>query len=296
MSAAVLLLPDFLLIALGALLARSRSFGAPFWSGVERLVYYVLFPALLFRSLATAPLSIGDALPLVAVGIAFTATGAVLALLAGPLFHLPQPVFAACFQCAFRFNTYVALAAASRVAGPAGVATISLLIGVLVPLVNIAAVAMLARGGDTRFASAIVRNPLVIACVAGIAWHAVGWPVPALPARVLELLAAAALPLGLLAVGAGLRIERGTLRPSTLAWFHAVKLGIVPAVAWALGHALGLGPVERQVAVIMAAVPTATSAYILAMQMNGAGAPVALLISSGTLVAAITLPLWLAVA
>jgi malonate transporter len=232
----------------------------------------------------------------VGAGIAFTATGAALALLARPLFQLPEPVFAACFQCAFRFNTYVALAAASRVAGPAGVASISLLIGVLVPLVNIAAVAMLARGGDTRFVPAIVRNPLVIACVAGIGWHAAGWPVPALPARVLELLAAAALPLGLLAVGAGLRIERRTLPPAALAWFHAVKLGAVPAVAWALGHALGLGPVERQVALIMAAVPTATSAYILAMQMNGAGAPVALLISSGTLVAAVTLPLWLAVA
>ena len=296
MSAALLLLPDFLLIALGAALARARGFGAPFWSGVERLVYYVLFPALLFRSLATATLSIGDALPLVGVGIAFTATGALLALGARPLFRLPQPVFAACFQCAFRFNTYVALAAASRVAGAAGVATISLLIGVLVPLVNIAAVAMLARGADTRILPALVRNPLVLACVAGIAWHVADWPVPALPARVLELLAAAALPLGLLAVGAGLRIERGTLSPGTLAWFHAVKLGAVPAVAWGLAHALGLGPMERQVAVIMAAVPTATSAYILAMQMNGAGAPVALLISSGTLLAALTLPLWIAVA
>jgi len=295
-SAALLLLPDFLLIALGAALARSRGFRAPFWSGVERLVYYVLFPALLFRSLATAPLSIGDALPLVGVGVAFTATGALLALVARPLFRMPQPVFAACFQCAFRFNTYVALAAASRVAGTAGVASISLLIGVLVPLVNIAAVAMLARSGDTRVLPALVRNPLVIACVAGIAWHAAGWPVPALPARVLELLAAAALPLGLLAVGAGLRIERGTLSAGTIAWFHAVKLGAVPAVAWALAQALGLGPVERQVAVIMAAVPTATSAYILAMQMNGAGAPVALLISTGTLVAAVTLPLWIAVA
>ena len=293
MSAALLLLPDFLLIALGAALARFPGFGAAFWSGLERLVYYVLFPALLFRSLATSPLSIGDAGPLVAVGVASTATGALLALLARPLFQLPQPVFAACFQCAFRFNTYVALAAASRVAGAAGVAAISLLIGVLVPLVNIAAVAMLARGGDTRFLPALVRNPLVLACVAGIGWQAGGVPVPALPGRVLELLAAAALPLGLLAVGAGLRIERGTLPPAALAWFHAVKLGAVPLVAWALAHALGLGPVERKVAVIMAAVPTATSAYILAMQMNKTGAPVALLISTGTLLAAITLPLWL---
>ena len=296
MTAALLLLPDFLLIGLGVALARAGGFGAPFWNGVERLVYYVLFPALLFRSLASSPLAPGDAVPLIAVGIGFTAAGAALALLARPLFRLPPPVFAACFQCAFRFNTYVALAAASRLAGAQGVAAISLLIGVLVPLVNIAAVAMLARGGDRRFVAALVRNPLVIACVLGIAWQWVGVPVPALPGRVLELLAAAALPLGLLAVGAGLRVERGTLPWGAVAWFDAVKLGAVPAVAWLLAQALGLAPLERQMAVVMAAVPTATSAYILAMQMNGAGAPVALLISTGTLIAAVTLPLWIAVA
>ena len=294
MSAALLLLPDFLLIALGALLARTRGFAGTFWSGVERLVYYVLFPALLFRSLATSPLSLGDAGRLVAVGLAFTLAGMALAWLARPLFKLPQPTFAACFQCAFRFNTYVALAAASRVAGADGVAAVSLLIGVLVPVVNVAAVAMLVRGRDTRILPALARNPLVLACAAGIAWNALHWPVPALPARVLELLAAAALPLGLLAVGAGLRFTRGTLPLPALAWFQSIKLGVVPAIAYGLAVLLGLSVVERQVAVIMAAVPTATSAYILAVQMNGVGAPVALLISSGTLIAVVTLPLWLA--
>jgi predicted permease len=204
-------------------------------------------------------------------------------------------VFAACFQCAFRFNTYVALAAASRVAGPAGVAAISLLIGVLVPMVNIAAVAMLVRGADTRVLPALARNPLVLACAAGIAWNAMQAPIPALPARVLELLAAAALPLGLLAVGAGLRFTRGTLPWPALAWWQAIKLGALPALAYALADVAGLSATERQVAVIMAAVPTATSAYILAVQMNGVGAPVALLISTGTLAAAVTLPLWLSI-
>jgi hypothetical protein len=294
-SAAALLLPDFLLIALGVALARLPAFPASFWSGIERLVYYVLFPALLFRSLAASSLALGDAAHLIAVGLAFTAAGMALSALAAPLFRLPQPVFAACFQCAFRFNTYVALAAASRVAGPAGVAAIGLLIGVLVPVVNIAAVAMLVRGADTRILPALARNPLVLACAAGIAWNATHVPVPALPARILELLAAAALPLGLLAVGAGLRFTRGTLPLPALAWWQAIKLAVLPALAYALSNVAGLSAMERQVAVIMAAVPTATSAYILAVQMNGVGAPVALLISSGTLAAAVTLPLWLSV-
>jgi predicted permease len=114
-----------------------------------------------------------------------------------------------------------------------------------------------------------------------------------LPARILELLAAAALPLGLLAVGAGLRFTRGTLPLPAIAWWQAIKLGVLPAIAYALANVLGLTPVERQAAVIMAAEPTATSAYILAVQMSGVGAPVALLISSGTLAATVTLPLWL---
>jgi predicted permease len=170
----------------------------------------------------------------------------------------------------------------------------SLLIGVLVPVVNIAAVMMLARGRGARVAFEIARNPLVIACVAGIAWNALRLPMPALPARILELLAAAALPLGLLAVGAGLGFTRATLPLPAMAWFHAIKLGALPAIALALGSLAGLSPLQRQIAVVMAAVPTATSAYILAVQMKGEGAPVALLISSGTLIAAVTLPLWIA--
>jgi predicted permease len=293
---ALLLLPDFLLIGGGAALRRVRGFDASFWSGLERLVYFVLFPALLFRSLAASPLALSDAGRIVAVAVAFTLSGMLLSWLAQPLFRLPGATFAACFQCGFRFNTYVALAAASRLGGEAGVAAMGLAIGVLVPIVNVAAVAMLARGRDVHFVGALARNPLLIACVAGIGWKLAGWPVPAIAAHMLELLAAAALPLGLLAVGAGLTIARGTLPLPALAWWNAVKLGALPSVALALGRALDLPPGELAIVVALAAVPTAPSAYILASQMTGQGKPVALLISSGTLIAAVTLPLWIAVA
>jgi predicted permease len=293
-SFALLLLPDFLLIAGGALLKRTSTFGSAFWPGLERLVYFVLFPALLFRSLARSPLPISEAGRLVAVGVAFAVAGMLLSALARPLFRLPQPVFAACFQCGFRFNTYIALAAAARLGGDAALAAIGVLVGVLVPLVNFAAVGVLAHGGRTRIAVELARNPLVLACIAGFAWQLSGWPLPGVAAHALELLAGAALPLGLLAVGAGLALARTTLPLPALAWLNGVKLVALPGIALWLAHAAALSPTERLAAVVMAAVPTAPSAYILAMQMNGNGAPVALLITSGTLIAAVTLPLWLA--
>lgn len=295
MQIALLLLPDFLLIALGAGLKRAPGFPAGFWPGLERLVYFVLFPALLFRSLAEAQLSLRAAAPLLEVGIGYTLLGMALSGLAGRLFALPRPVFKACFQCGFRFNTYVVLGVTSRVAGEPGVALLSLLVGVLVPIVNVAAVAMLVH--DRRAVlRQVVQNPLVLACVAGIAWNGTGWSLGDPARHVLALLAGAALPLGLLAVGAGLAFGRGHLATGPLVYWTALKLAVLPGCAWLLARMLGLPPLERTVALLLAAVPTAPSAYILAMQMTGVGAPVALLISTGTLVAALTVPAWVALA
>lgn len=295
MTIALLLLPDFLLIAGGVALKRLRSFDAAFWTGLERLVYFVLFPALLFRSLATSSLALADAGRLAAVGLAFTLAGMLLSALAQPLFRLPRATFAACFQCGFRFNTYIALAVAGPIGGEPALAAISLLIGVLVPVVNIAAVGMLARGRESRIVVELARNPLVLACAAGVGWKAAALPLPAIASHFLGLLASAAVPLGLIAVGAGLTFKAATLTPAAIGWWNGVKLVAMPAVALLAANLAGLSPLERQVAVAMAAVPTAPSAYILATQMSGHGGAVALLISTGTLIAAVTLPLWIAV-
>jgi len=295
MSVALVLLPDFLLILVGALLARARAFDATFWAGAERLVYFVLFPALLFRSLATGAGALEDSLPLVATGLAFTAAGMALSLLARYLLRLSPSDFAACFQCGFRFNTYLALAVAGRLQGPEGLAAITLLVGVLVPVVNFAAVGMLARHGSARVLPALARNPLVLACVAGLAWSALRRPLPDVVDHVLGSLGGASLALGLLTVGAALKMEGG-LPPRAVAYWTAVKLVAVPALALVAGRALELPPPLLQIALIMAAVPTAPSAYVLATQMSASARPVALLVTTGTLIAAVTLPLWLALA
>ena len=293
MSIALVLLPEFLLIAAGVLLARMRAFGPAFWAGTERLVYFVLFPALLFRSLANGAGAIGSALPFIFTALAFTLAGIALSFLGRFLLRLPEGDFAACFQCGFRFNTYLALAVAERLQGARGLAAITLLVGVLVPVVNVAAVSMLAREGGSRVLPALGRNPLVIACVGGLVWAGLGWHLPDVADRVLASLGGASLALGLLTVGAALKLEGG-LPPTAIAYWTGLKLIVLPACALAAAKAFGLSDSLLQIAVIMAAVPTAPSAYVLAEQMTGRGRPVAALVTAGTLLATVTLPLWLA--
>ncbi len=294
MGVARLLFPDYALIAAGAVLRRLDAFPPAFWAGLERLVYYLLFPALLVRSLAGAPLFARGAWTLVAVVVAATLLAMALALPARRLFGLAQPAFAASFQCAFRFNTYVVLAVASRLGGAESLALASLLVGVLVPIVNVAAVAMLAHGRDTPFLRELVRNPLLLACAAGIALNAAGIALPGWIDALLAELAHAAVPLGLIAVGAALHLARDTLPAGATLWFHAIKLGALPALAWLLCRHYGLDVQETAVAVLFCAVPTASSTYILATQMGGDGRAAAWLITSGTLAAGVTLPLWIA--
>lgn len=294
MSVALLVLPEFLLIALGFALRQGTGFAREFWPGLERLVYFVLFPTLLFRALASAPLDFASTWDVVATGVAFTLGAMLLALPGRRLLRLPDDTFAACFQCAFRFNTYIALAIAARVGGEHGLALVSLLIGVLVPLVNVAAVAMLARGRPAHIAGQLLRNPLVLACALGLAWNLLALPRPAIAMRVVDLTASAALPLGLLTVGAGLALRADALPLRALVYFNAIKLVAMPLGALGFAALLGLDASATRVALVMASVPTATSAYVLAVQMGAPGAPVALLITSSTLASIATMTAWLA--
>ena len=294
MATALLILPNFVLIVIGLVLARRFDFGRDFWAGLEKLVYYVLFPALLFRSLALAKIDFAATAWPIAAALAFTLAGFGLSLLAGPLFRLDRKLLAAASQCGYRFNTYVGLAIAGSVFGTQGVALAAILLGVMIPLANVLAVAMLAAHGERGFLYELVTHPLVVSSVLGLAWNALGLPLPSFADQTLNLLAVTALPAGLLAVGAAMRIERGQGSVPAHAWWLAVKLLAVPAIAWGLARALGIGGVEARILLLCAALPTATNAYILAVRMTGDGRAVATQITIGTILAMATIPAWLA--
>ena len=294
MTAALLILPNFALILVGVLLARRFGYGREFWSGLESLVYYVLFPALLFRSLALAKIDLAQTRGLVLAACAFTILGFVLSMLAKPLFRLDVRFHAATSQCGYRFNTYIGLAVAGSLFGTQGVALAALLLGAMIPLANLGAVAMLASHSERGFLAEIARHPLVISSLAGFAWNLAGLPLPGFADQTLSLLAQTALPAGLLSVGAAMRLEGGQGSVAAHAWWLAVKLVMLPALAWSIARWAHFGPMESSLLVLCAALPTATNAYILAVRMAGDGRPVALQVSLGTLLSMLTLPLWMA--
>jgi malonate transporter and related proteins len=293
MSIATLLFPDFSLILIGFLLRRYTDWGDVFWSGLEKIVYYVLFPALLFY--ATSRTSLDFAATGKMLQVALTAVGAGIALgwLAKPLFKAGPMIFESGVQTAFRFNSYIALAVASRLAGDQGTTLMALIIGFTVPICNAAAVHALVHksGGLLR---ELARNPLLIATAGGMLFNIAGLHLPEFINATLSRLGNASIALGLIAVGAGLRLSGLHESKSMAAYLIGVKLFALPLVAFMMSRLLGLPMLQQQIAVMFCALPTASSAYVLATRMGGNGPFVAFLISAGTLLSVATLPLWLA--
>ena len=295
MQDALLLLPDFALILAGYLICRLTPLNRPLWDGVERLVYFVLFPALLFNSILRHPLALASALPLAGAGLAVVSMGVLLAYALRGVPGVDERLHASGAQTAFRFNSYVALALAERLAGSAGVAWMALLISVCVPLCNVAAVWPLARHGGQHYLRELARNPLIIATGSGLLCNLLGLRLPALADTTLGRMGAAALPLGLMAVGAGLQL--GALRegPRLAAALLAIRHVLLPAWAVVLVLTLALPLGQQAVVMAFAAMPTASSAYVLAVRMGGNGGFVAGLVTVSTLLAMVALPFWLAV-
>jgi malonate transporter len=294
MGHALLLLPDFLLIALGFLICRYTPLNRQVWDGAERLVYYVLFPVLLFGSIVRSPLSLAALAGVGAVGLAVLAVGIGLAFALGRMPGVDARAHAAGAQVAFRFNSYVALALSERLAGASGVATMALLVAIAVPVVNVAAVWPLARHGGHGYGRELARNPLIIGTVSGLLANALGWQFPEAVATTLQRIGVAALPIGLMAVGAGLRF--GALRdaPRLAAALLAIRHVVMPAAALALVLIAPLAPVQKLVLVLFAAVPTASSAYVLAARLGGHASFVAGLVTVSTMLAMLTVPAALA--
>ncbi|MBB4266003.1 AEC family transporter [Roseospira visakhapatnamensis] len=295
------ILPVFLVILLGHALRRARFVPDAFWVAAEKLTYLITFPALLTANLARADMGTVAWGPLMAVqGIAVLAVAALTMRLRprlGRTLGLSDPGFTSVFQGAIRPNTYVGLAVAAALFGPAGVTLTAICIAAVIPLVNALAVACLARFGDGQGGGpgavlrGIVTNPLILACLLGLLLNASGLGLPPILGPFLDILGRAALPVGLLAVGAGL--SAGALRQGAgaVTVASAAKLLVLPLLVWALCALAGLGAMPTTVAVLYAALPCSASSYVLARRMGGDAPLVAGIITTQTMLSAATIPL-----
>ncbi len=294
------ILPVFLLILIGYGMRRLQFPGEGFWSPAERLVYWVMFPALIVTTLASADFTQLKVWPIVIVTDVAILVVSAISFLVKRWYRIDNPAFTSIFQGATRMNTYIGFSIAFGVYGNEGLAAAAIAVAAIVPLVNILGVLVLTKYGDTRAAKRrsvggeVVRNPLIIACVIGGALNLTGTGSPPFVGPLLEILARAALPLGLLAVGAALSLEALRNAGKVAATTSTLKLLVLPGTALLLVWGLGLEGVEAFVAVLFAGLPTATSAYILARQLGGDAPLMANLVTTQTLLAILTLPLVLA--
>jgi predicted permease len=294
------LLPVFLLIALGVILKRTLLPDEKSWDAFERLTYFVLFPALLMVTTATADLR---EVPVTGVGAALAGTILIVAfvliilrpVLASAL-GLSGPAFTSVFQGTIRWNTYVALAIAGGLHGVLGLALASVAIVAMVPLLNFLCVLVLARYAadktpDARtVAGQMLRNPLIWSVLAGIALNLSGVPIPQAVVAFGEILGRGGLTMGLLAVGAGLELSKLGRPEAAVIVTVLLKLVLMPVVAVGLAYWIGLSGPPLTIVAVASSVPSAPGAYILARQMGGDAPLLARTLTLQTLAAFLTIP------
>ncbi len=297
--------PVFLIILIGHVLYRTRVVGTDVWSAIEHICFYLLFPFLIIRTLSRAdlgrvPIAEFTAVLLIAVLGMVVLLFAARALIARR-YQISGPTFTSVFQGATRFHGFMALAVIGPLYGDSGVALAALALGVMVPILNVLNVAVLSFYGSAAHKPSpvtlllrIAQNPLILACVAGLILNVTGLPDFAFSA--VEIIGSGGLGLALLAIGAGLRLEYASANKALVTVGVLVRLFGMPLIVIGMAWLTGLEGLPRTVAIIAGAVPTASTAYVMARKMGGDAELMATIVTFQILVAAFTLPLFIYIA
>lgn len=296
------ILPVFVLIALGYGLRKSDFLPDAAWRPIEKLSINWLYPGFLVPAIWHADLSGGSAPAAAGAAVVSILIVTAGALLVKPFLTIEGPAYTSVFQGVIRWNSFVFLPVIQSAYGERGLALAAVMIACIIPVTNIACVAVLARwGADQRgvrplaLLKAMLANPILMACLLGLALNFAR--VPRLPgiSETLDLLGAGALPLGLIVAGAGLSFAEVARRKWTIGAVSVVKLGIMPALMWGLCVLFGGDELAQGLALLCGAAPGAAASYMLARQMGGDAPLMAGIIALTTVGSAVMIPILLAV-
>lgn len=291
----IALIPIVLLIGIGYVMKQRQFLVDSFWPQAERLSYFLLLPALFVHGLATADLEGIPVWGMVAALIGSTVLAGVT-LIALSRFIAPDgPAFTSVFQGGIRFNNYVGITAAVGLIGAHAVPLAAVSNAAVVPTVNVLCVIVFAQYGSAKptlrgILRGIALNPLVIGCAIGIALQVTHIGLPPGIEGCVKALGQASLPLGLLCVGAALdwkALGRG-LTPTV--WASAAKFILMPLATAMICIWLGLDRDAIIVAVLFQALPTASSAYVMARQLGGDAELMAGIVAFQTFLAIVAVP------
>lgn len=302
MNLSEILIPLYLLISLGYLLNRLNFPSTDFWLGLEQMIYYILFPSLLFISLSKAQI---DGQLLLDIVLIIALPTLLMTLTQWPVYRLSNTspaTFTSMFQGVLRQNTLIGLVIAPWIVPDNGLTIMAILILIMVPLNNLASVFVLNHYLKSehihkkKWWKGIISNPLILACTIGLLFNLLAVPVPTTLIDTAEFLGKSALPLALLAVGAGLKFNSVFSNKLAIVSTSIAKLIALPGLVWGICYSLDIDTDTAKIAIIFAALPTATSAYILAKQLGGDAEAMAQILTFQTLAAAVTMPVFLLIA
>jgi len=293
------LLPVFLIIICGYGLKKSKFPGDQFWPGAERLVYYILFPALLFSSSAGASWEFYSVASMVWAILATMFIMSGLLLILRPRLTKKDAAFTSVFQGSIRFTSYIGFAAVFSLFGDEGLYLTAIFITVMIPMVNILCIMVLVRYGGQKggwhwIFTTVIKNPLVIACLAGMTLNLLGLKLPEMVGNFTTILGKGSLPLGLLAVGASLQFNAIKKTIPEIVYACLLKLLLLPALMWLSCLLIGVDNLSTSVAVLFAALPGSPLSYILAKQLGGDTRLMSSIIAVQTGISMITLPIVIA--
>jgi malonate transporter len=295
------LLPLYLLISLGYIFKQRTFLSVEFWVGVEKLVYYILFPALIFSNLARAEVD-PELIKQILLGVAIPTFIVGASQWAGFLDRgLRRETFSSMYQGAVRNNTTIGLVIAGLIMPGHGVAVMALIMTIMVIINNISCVTVLARYGNAALRESsgqkrsmlrsVASNPLIIASIAGLTFNFSSIRLPDSLHSTIYFLGQTGLPLALLAVGAGLKLAISVQKLWAISLSTLAKLALMPALIYLFIPYIGLDVDDARIFVLYGALPTAMSSYVLSSQLGGDKQSMAQIITVQTLLAALSLPL-----
>lgn len=290
--------PIFGLIFIGYGLKYIKFANENFWITLDKLTYYGFFPALLFYKLATANFDDGfSAIVMVKVVLISVLVVSVFLSIIQFFIKFKPSSYTSIYQGAVRYNTFVYLGLVDSLYGDMGMVLTIFLITFLIPILNFLCVSVFGfyinEDGFSlkRFIHSIIKNPLILACVAGGVLNVSG--VELIFGDLIKLLGTPAIPLGLLSVGVGLKIkELGTFKLDF--WLSSfAKLLFLPILVIIFANIFTLNELMYNITLLFAAMPTAVSSYILARELGGDLSLMSTLITGQTILSFFTLSLLL---
>lgn len=297
-----ILIPLYLLISLGYVLRKNQFPNIEFWPGIERMIYYILFPTLIFVALVKAEIDSALLLKVAVVTLIPSLISGSLQWLGLLSPNLSRATFSSMFQGALRNNTAISLVVADWLVPGRGLAIMAVIILIMIPMNNLGSIFILMRYGDKKkdisvsLWRGILSNPLIISCIIGLLFNLSNISLPRSLLETADFLGRSALPFALLAVGAGLKLGAIFNNKLAISLSTISKIIITPLLVWGLCVLLGIESDIAKIAIIFGAMPTAVSSYILARQLGGDADAMAQIITFQTFAAALTLPFFLIIA